>query len=910
MRKIVARLLCWVMRFGLSLRYRIQFKNLSELNKLKGSKKGCLILPNHPAEIDPIIMMAKLWKLFHLHPLVVEKFYYYPGAKFFMELVEAIPIPDFESSVNTWKVRKGDEAYENILNRLKEGKNLLVYPSGQLKRSGHEKIGGSSLISRLLSDYRDFNIVLVRMDGLWGSMFSRALTGSIPGFWSLILKGMKIVLKNFIFFTPRRKVSIDFAINPEDFPYSADKRELNQYLEEYYNQYIDEEGKISDEEPIRLISHRFYRHKVPDIEFDPDQSSLFKVGNVKVPQKVQTKIDQQIRHVLEKDDLKIQPTDQLSADLGMDSLDIANMYAFLTKEFDIQMKVEPGELRLVSDLYALAIKCQEKEDNPFKEVVEKKPVDIKSSEKRPIPAIVDERNIPISFLKSCDRMKKLIACADSVSGELTYERLKLGVIILAKKIAKMKGEYVGIMLPSSCGVYMLIIATMMAKKTPVMLNWTAGLRSLEHAVDLLNIETVISSRKFLDRLDHLELGKLDERLVLMEDVRRGISIKEKLAGLLLSKKNAKTLVRKFSLDQIQRDQPAVLLFTSGTEAYPKAVPLSHRNILSNQSAAMMCIAMRSNDVMYACLPPFHSFGFTVIGLLPLLAGLKIFYAPDPTDASQIVADCKAHQITILPSAPSFLKNVIRVVKGDELASVRLFVSGAEKAPDDLGPTLVSMGADDALFIEGYGITECSPVVTIQRPGTGAKGVGQPLPGITLRVINPETEQLIDESKSGEICIRGPSVFSGYIGPGKDKTFIELEGERYYRSSDIGYIDEMGCLILSGRLKRFVKIGGEMISLASVEHELICKSLEKHLDINPNEACFVLSAVEKEGAKPRLGLMTTCPLNSEIVNEMLKDSGFGRIVKVARVDVVDKIPTLGTGKIDYRSIDARFRHELA
>lgn len=908
MKGLIARMLCWVLRMGLGLRYRISMKNLKELKKLKKSKRGCLILPNHPAEIDPILVGSHLWRQFKPHPLVVEKFYYYPGAQFFMELAGAIPIPDFEVSVNNWKVKKGDEAYENILAKLKQGENLLVYPAGLLKRTAHEKIGGSSLISRLMSDYRDFDILLVRIDGLWGSMFSRALTGNIPGFWGLLLKGIGIIFKNLIFFTPKRDVSLEFCVNPPDFPYDSEKRDLNQYLEKFYNRYRQDDGTIGEEEPLRLISHRFYRHKVPQVEFDPTKESLFS-SNSDIPEGVRTKIIAQLKKIIDKDDIEIKDSDQLSFDLGMDSLDIANIYTYLVKEFDLHVKVEPGDLRLVSDLYALAIKCHEKEDNPFKEE-EKVHSGWTPEERRPAPSILDERNIPIAFLKMCDRLGKLPACADAVSGELTYSRLKLAVLIMAKKLKKIEGDYIAIMLPSSCGVYILTLATMIAGKVPVMLNWTAGLRSLEHAVDLLDIKAVISSRKFLDKLDHLELGKLEDMLLLMEDVRSSISVKDKISGALLAKKRTQALIRTLKLDQIKRKDPAVVLFTSGTEAYPKAVPLSHRNILSNQTVGLMCTGLTSSDIMHAVLPAFHSFGFSVIGLLPLVAGIRVFYAPDPTDAAQMASDAKRYSVTILAGAPSFLRNLLRVAKGDDLRSVRMFVSGAEKAPSDLGDALKEMGSDDAMFVEGYGITECSPIVTIQRPGTDARGVGQPLPGLTLKIINPETEELLDDDQMGEVCIRGPSVFEGYIGPGKEKTFIEIEGDRYYRSSDIGYIDEMGSLILSGRLKRFVKIGGEMISLASVEHELICRSLERHLDINPNEAAFVLSAIEKDEAKPRLALMTTCQMDRDFANEMLKDSGFGRIVKIAEVEVVERIPTMGTGKIDYRAINARFEKQMA
>ena len=907
MKSLFAKCLSYVIRFGLSLRYRIHVKNSKELDKLKNSKRGCLILPNHPAEVDPILMISHLWGRFKPHPLVVEKFYYYSGAKFFMEMIGAIPIPDFEVSVNPWKIKKGDIAYQTILDCLKKGENILVYPSGYLKRSGHEKIGGSSLISRLMSDYNDFDIVLVRMDGLWGSMFSRALSGMIPDFWSLIVKGIKILFKNFIFFTPRRHIKVEFLVNPSDLPVHADKKEINTYLEKFYNQYETKEGKIVTEEPVNLVSYRFYRKKVAEVAFDPKRQSLFP-DDIVVPLDVKEKINAYLKTIIDKESADLKETAHLSFDLGLDSLDVANVYAFLSKEFDLQVKIEPGELKLVRDLYALAVKCKEKGKNPFKEEVKKS---VWSSEPpRPMPAVLDESNVVIAFLKAADRMKGYVLGADAVSLEMTYDRFKMAVLILTHKIGALEGKYIGIMLPSSIGVYIVVLATLMAKKIPVMLNWTAGLRSLEHAVDLLDMKAIISSRRFLDRVQNLDLGSLESSIVLMEDLRAKISLKDKIRGAITARLGHKALISKFKLDEVDPKSPAAVLFTSGTEAYPKAVPLSHYNILSNQTANLRAVTLLPTDIMYGVLPAFHSFGFNPVGLLPILAGVKVFYAPDPTDTAQMVSDVSHYKLTIFACAPSFFKNVIRVAKENDLRSVRLFVAGAEKSPENLGATLIEMGAPGAEFIEGYGITECSPGIASTRPQMGFKGVGIPFPGITIKTIHPETEQVLKQGETGEICIHGPSVFEGYIGPGKDKTFIDIEGKRYYRSADLGYIDEKGALVLQGRLKRFVKIGGEMISLASIEHELICKMMQQHANINPNEASFVLSVVEKEGLKPKIGLMTTCKMDKDQVNELLKDSGFGSIVKIAKVNVVDKIPMTGTGKIDYRSINAKFAEELA
>lgn len=885
----------FLIRIALRIRYRFTFKNKQALKQTKTNPGGYLILPNHPAEIDPIIMMSFLWGKYRLRPLVVEHFYYFPGAKFFMDAAKAIPIPNFETSVNEWKKEKGDKAFEEVVEGLKNGENFLIYPSGHLKRSSKEIISGSSFVANIIQEYPDVNILMVRMSGLWGSSFSRAITGISPHFWKVALHCLWAVIKNAIFFLPKRKVEIEYYSPGQHFPYSGSKKEINAYLQNFYNRYLDEKHRVVSEEPLNLVSYSFFRKDLPSHIAALEEKQLDKI-NVKLTIEEKRKI---LKKVSELSEVSIQDIDEdkdLSIDLGLDSLDIANLYVYITEEFEIISKIEPGELQTIHDLFVLATD-QKKPDNVEETVTSC----WKQQSNRPKPKLSFGQTIPEVFFNTTSTMNKFEACSDLNSGTLTYGKLKIAALLLANKLKKLPGQYIGIMMPSSVGVYLMILATQIAKKTPVMLNWTAGTRSLNYAVELLNIETILTARKFLDRLEHLALGDLENLLVMVEDVKKQVSLKDKLSALFLSKLSTHSLIKKFQLNEINENDPAVVLFTSGTEAYPKAVPLSHKNILTNQSAALSTIQLKETDILYGVLPPFHSFGFTVTGLFPLLTATRVYYAPDPTDGHSMAADIYRSQATMICLAPSFYINLLKLASEKQLQSLKLYVSGAEKASDELKNAVQAINPQ-AQFIEGYGITECSPIVTICLPEEPI-GVGKPLPNLDLCVIHVDTHEKLAQGEEGEICISGPSVFNGYLGDPKRDPFVEIDDKKWYRSGDIGIIDEKGNLILKGRLKRFIKIGGEMVSLNAIEEEVIAQS-EKQGWVNHEEASnsFVLCAKELDAGKPYIVLFTTCRVTKEEINSLIRQSGFGRIVKISEVRVLDEIPVLGTGKINYRKLN--------
>ena len=334
---------------------------------------------------------------------------------------------------------------------------------------------------------------------------------------------------------------------------------------------------------------------------------------------------------------------------------------------------------------------------------------------------------------------------------------------------------------------------------------------------------------------------------------------------------------------------------------PKGVPLSHKNIISNEYSAMQCIHLTEKDILFGVLPPFHSFGFSVAGLFPLLAGIKVAYYPDPTDGFALAKEIERWKITLFCAAPSFLKGLLHAASKNQLATVRLFITGAEKASEELFEKVKKLGKNKIL-VEGYGITECSPILTLNRPNLPAVGVGQLVPGVEFCTIHHETSELLDSHSEGEICVRGPNVFAGYLNNPKSP-FIEIHGKKWYRTGDLGYMDQRGNVILSGRLKRFAKIGGEMVSLGSIE-EIISKAFRPKA--NEELPYLAVCTKEKEEAKSALILFTTLEINTQQVNDTLLNAGFSRLIKIADIQKLNEIPLTGTGKTDYRLLQTMIK----
>ncbi len=800
--------LFWLVRLLVALRYRLVIKGMDQLTPDRFKRLGgILFLPNHPAEIDPIILEMVLLRKFRPKPLVVEHFYHLKGFRFFMDLVKAMPLPTMDIMANKWRGKKVEKLFNDVVGELKNKKSFLIYPSGRLKHTGMELIGGASLVHNLVQACPEANIVLIRTTGLWGSKFSRALTGASPDFGKVLWECVKILIKNGIFFAPKRDVVVELELPPADFPYQAGRLEFNKYLENWYNRY-PEKGP----EPLKLVSYSFWKEEMPSVYVPAAQPQPSEERSV--PKKIQTDVYSHLTSLCGKPADQIERKMHLSHDLGLDSLDVAQLYIFLDERYEVK-DLLPGDLHTVENVLQAAAGYKKEREDEERIAVKQH---VWPKEQRKALAFAAGETIQEVFLRSAERNNSFVACYDALSGPLTYRKMKLAALLLADKMKQLPGERIGIMLPSSAGAYLVILAVLLSGKIPVMMNWTSGIKALDHAADLTGLKAVITSSRFLDRLENADLGKIEEMLYFLEDIRKGIGLKDKIRALALSLYSPSRLLKKLDLRRISSSDPAVILFTSGTEALPKGVPLSHFNLLSNLRAGFEAVPLSSEDILLGVLPPFHSFGFSVTGLYALFIGMRVCYSPDPNDSHGLARAIAEWRPTLFCCAPSFIKAIFRVAKPQQLQSLRIVVSGAEKTPQDLFE-YSKVHLPNTQLLEGYGITECSPVVTIDRLGEPHKGVGKPLPGLELLIIDSAALQPLPIGQEGEVCIAGPNVFNGYLGNPRNP-FVTIQGKRWYASGDRGYLTQEGHLILSGRLKRFVKIGGEMISLGGIEDELM------------------------------------------------------------------------------------------
>ncbi len=878
MKRIFLSLTLFISALLLRIRYRITYKGLDKVSDLlKGEGKGCLFLPNHPAVVvDPLIISLPLLRLFKIRPLIVEYMYYHPAFHWAVRLFNALAIPNFGSSFSPLKLKRAERALNTISDGLKDGQRFLIYPAGTTKQQAKEVVGGAFGVHQLVGENPDVPVVLVRITGLWGSSFSRALTsGASPHTKQALKRGLWTFFKNLFFFVPKRKVLVEFEIAGNDFPRNSPKLEFNRYLEEWYNRPFGSAG-----EPFSKVSYAFWKNEFLEIEKIPvEKADLSSVSD-----ETQKKIIEKVAELAKMPANQVLPDLKLIEHLGLDSLDHAELISFLEAEFDVT-GIAPEKLVSVGSLFLAAnggIQPDEKVEKHARTKGWDKP---RFSTPLEIP---EGSSIPEVFINGCNKKLFDVACTDTLAGPMTYFACKRAVLLLSKQVAKLKGDRIGILLPASSISYLLVLACQMARKTPVMINWTVGGKHLDTVVDVSGIEVVLSSWSFLDALDAIDISRIEPLLVMLEELKAEISYLDILRASIKA-------FRKSHLPKIDPAQEAVVLFTSGTEGMPKGVPLTHANILFDLRAALKTVSLFEDDRLLAMLPPFHSFGFTVTGLLPLLSRMQVAYYPNPTDSKGLAHALERWGITVMCSAPTFLKNIMQFARSLDVSSVRMIISGAEKAPEELLANIAAV-CPKARFVEGYGITECSPILCANATGDRKKGVGKPLDGIRVAIVDPEN--LEHEKACGEtglILASGPNVFSGYLNKVAVEPFVELKGASWYQTGDLGLLDDEGNLVLSGRLKRFIKIGGEMVSLTAIE-----EVLSSQTNRNPDQF-----AVVTEGdvlGKVALILFATKSYEPQEINQLLRKGGLSALVKIDRVIELDAIPQTATGKVAYRQLD--------
>ncbi len=901
MKKIITYLLPIIFKFLIWFRYRVEIKGLDKLTPDALNKPGgVLFLPNHPAAlIDPAIVALSIFSKFKIRPLIIEYMYFTPGVHSVMKYLDAIPVPNFESSNNSLKRKRHEMVINEVVKGLKNNENFLLYPAGRLKHTNIEKIGGASATHHIIENTPEANIVLVRIKGLWGSSFSRALTGSVPPLFPTMKKGLWTLIKNFLLFAPRRKVIVEFEPAPKTMPKGVSRLELNKWLENYYNRPdgLSEQTGKHPGETLVLTSKSFWKKDIPEV-YNPENEEHIVVHLEGIDYNIQDKILSKIQALTEMDREAIKPDMSLSSDLGMDSLDISELAIYINDIFETG-PIPVTELTHVDKVIAIAAKqiAVKGETEDVQQGLEKWAF-VGDRER----VMTHEGDTMIESFLNISKEKGHMACyADARTGILDYARTRLTVCLLAEHIRHLPGNYIGVLLPASVGAFLCVFAIQLAGKIPLMINWTIGPRHLKSVQELSGVESVLTSWAFLERLDEVDLSGVDDKLIMLETVKRHFTIFDKIRALFRSKYSTKSVMKTFGVDKLSKDDAAVLLFTSGSESMPKGVPLSHDNILSNQRAALDAVDIYNDDILLSFLPPFHSFGFCITGTMGLLAGVRTAFFPDPTNGHGLAKSFETWKATISCGAPTFVKTMLRSATPEQLQSMRLCIVGAEKTPPDLIELVRKIGKDSCL-LEGYGVTECSPIISANFPNQPLHGVGKPLPGIEVMLVHQDDHHKLEKGEEGLILAKGPNVFHGYLNNDVKSPFIHIDGEDWYNTGDIGYFDDEGFLMISGRKKRFIKAGGEMVSLQAIETALLQAAEKKGWKVNKEGATLGVIAEEHPGSRPVFVLVTTFATDVDEVNQALKESGFSNLIKVSDIVMMDEIPIMGTGKTNYRVLE--------
>ncbi len=478
-----------------------------------------------------------------------------------------------------------------------------------------------------------------------------------------------------------------------------------------------------------------------------------------------------------------------------------------------------------------------------------------------------------------------------------------------------KEARVGIVLPPGAGATIANLAALVAGKTPVNLNFTAGRAALEASLRVAGIRTVLSADAVRGKV--ADFPWPEDTRDLAETMKAAGGKRAMLPWLLaawaLPNQWTASLL---GLPKVGDQAEAGLLFTSGSSGEPKGVVLSHRNLLANCWQISSLSILPASATILACLPVFHSFGFTVGIWYPLLRGCRVVTVPSPLDTRKIIEAIRDEECSVWVAAPTFARPVLKKAERRDLRTLGILVTGAEKLPEDLAE--FSREKFHLEIMQGYGLTETTPVAGVNQPdppvvtetgeeqaGQRPGSIGRLLPGMAARVLDPETMAEKPETETGLVVLRGPNIFSGYLH-NPEKTAAAFH-EGWFVTGDLGRFDDDGFLFIEGRLSRFSKIGGEMVPHGTVEQKLL-----EAFGLGGAEGYVVFVAGVPDPAKgEQLVLLTTREeVTAEAVREKLAAAGVTNLWIPKIVKKVDAIPVLGTGKLDLKAAKELARQSLS
>jgi acyl-[acyl-carrier-protein]-phospholipid O-acyltransferase/long-chain-fatty-acid--[acyl-carrier-protein] ligase len=497
------------------------------------------------------------------------------------------------------------------------------------------------------------------------------------------------------------------------------------------------------------------------------------------------------------------------------------------------------------------------------------------------------------FIEVAKRQGEKLAFIDRTAGrEVSYSKALIASLLLAGKFKKYDKGFLGVMIPTSAGCGLSILGALMSGRTPVMINYSTGAEdNCRYAQDKCDFETIVTSKALLQKINCPHV----DGMVYIEDIMAGLSTLKKIKAAAISKLPAAAIQKLVAGNSNQQD--AVILFTSGSEKDPKAVELTHRNIVSNIESFSDRYKFTENDIFLANLPYFHVFGLTGNLWVPLYHGMSIVTYANPLDYRKICDIVRDDKPTLMVGTPSFYWGYLRKSEPGDFASLRYAICGADKCPDALREGFLEK--HNMVLYEGYGTTETSPAISANAEGINKSGsVGLPFEGVQIRIEHYETGEDCAVGENGKILVKGDLVMKGYFNDFEETSLHIRRG--WYDTGDMGNLDEDGYLWHVGRLKRFVKIGGEMVSLIRVEN-----ALEKHL---PDDVICCVVEVPDAIKGARIVAAVTAPVDEKkILKKIAADLPKIALPKI--FTVIEDLPKMGSGKIDFRNVTRMVRQRL-
>jgi acyl-[acyl-carrier-protein]-phospholipid O-acyltransferase/long-chain-fatty-acid--[acyl-carrier-protein] ligase len=517
------------------------------------------------------------------------------------------------------------------------------------------------------------------------------------------------------------------------------------------------------------------------------------------------------------------------------------------------------------------------------------------------------------FIHAMRRHPFRFAMADPTRPHVSSLQALIGSIILARVLRPhwKDQRHVGILLPPTVAGALVNVAAPLCGKTSVNLNYTVGKSGLEAAVRLADLRTIVTSRVFVEKAK-LELPE-GPSIIWLEDVARTIGTGQKLVASLLALCAPARLIERACGQNtpLTMDDLATIIFSSGSTGEPKGVMLSHFNIDANEQGASQVLHLYQKEQVLGILPFFHSFGYLVFWLVMFNNASMVFH-PSPLDVAAIGELVRRYRITFLVTTPTFLQLYQRRCTPEQLSSLRVVLTGAEKLP----PRLAQAFEDRFGIrpIEGYGVTECAPVVAVNCPDFRAAGyyqpasrrgtVGQPLPGVSVQIVDPDSFAPLPPDTPGMLLVKGPNVMKGYLS--REDLTANVIRDGWYITGDIAMLDEDGFVTITDRLSRFSKIGGEMVPHGQVEDAL-------QQAAGADTQVFAVTGIPDEKKGERLAVLHT--LDEARIPEILGQlaaNGLPNLFIPARGNFVkvEALPVLGTGKMDLRSLKRIAMERLA